>query len=245
MLLDHTNEVLCELRKRTDRVILFYSGGKDSITLLHLIRQHQFKEVVCVYMAFIKGLSHNRHLLDWVKPQTLLEVQHWATTEYLSKNYMRMQTKTEVKQLKQADIENYVRAKTGIDWIITGMKQCDSINRRVMLRQFESDAIDNKGKRVHPLSRWTNKQVWSFLRISKLPMPIQYEPGKSSQGIDLDAGVLKWFKDHHKADYDKIISVFPLAESNLMYEHDKVSSIHASNNSARKNKKRPVQSPKD
>jgi 3'-phosphoadenosine 5'-phosphosulfate sulfotransferase (PAPS reductase)/FAD synthetase len=245
--LQHTEEVIKDLRARTDEVILFYSAGKDSITCLHLLRKYKFKRIVCVYMAFIKGLTHNRHLLDWVTTENeLLEVTHWGTATYVAQNFMRIANKVKAKPVKWIDIENYVKSKTGIQWMVTGMKQGDSLNRRLMLRRFHMEAIDLKMKRAHILSHWKNTEVRSYLTMARLPQPVKYDFGKSSQGIDLNPPCMKWFKKNHPADYQKILQVFPLADAmTLENEPIKVPKVRAGNAKPRRNKKSSIQPKND
>lgn len=212
--LRHTEEVLARLSSFTDKVVLFYSCGKDSIALLHLCRK-RFKEVVCVYMEFVPGLTHNQRLLDHVAPNKLLRLPHWMTSHYIANNYMRIHNRIETKKIKLADVEAYARAQTGIEWIVTGMKQSDSLNRRLMMRNFDMQAIQEQYKKAHPLSVWKNSEVLSYIKQNRLPQPIKYVEGRS-QGIDLSAACLAFLKKHHPADYQKILKVFPLADSLLI-----------------------------
>ena len=84
--IDHANEVIASVRQKTDRAILFYSCGKDSEVLLDLMAPH-FKEIVCVFMYFVKGLDHIDNYLRAVKARyanvTILQVPHWTLTRVL------------------------------------------------------------------------------------------------------------------------------------------------------------------
>ena len=56
--LERAKQVIDEVAKQTDEIILFHSlSGKDSITLLDLVYP-KFKRVVCVFMYIVKGLDH-------------------------------------------------------------------------------------------------------------------------------------------------------------------------------------------
>ena len=88
--IDHANEVIASVRQKTDRAILFYSCGKDSEVLLDLMAPH-FKEIVCVFMYFVKGLDHIDNYLRAVKARyanvTILQVPHWTLTRVLRLGY--------------------------------------------------------------------------------------------------------------------------------------------------------------
>ncbi|MDK7376041.1 MULTISPECIES: phosphoadenosine phosphosulfate reductase family protein [Weeksella] len=54
--LEHANKVISTVRDRSNRAILFYSAGKDSIVLLDLMAK-QFDEVVCAFINFSKSFN--------------------------------------------------------------------------------------------------------------------------------------------------------------------------------------------
>ena len=61
-MLDRAKEIIEDVAKETDSVILLHSmSGKDSIALMDLVYPH-FKRVLCVYMYVVPNLSHiNRY----------------------------------------------------------------------------------------------------------------------------------------------------------------------------------------
>ena len=84
--IDHANEVISLVRQKTDRAILFYSCGKDSEVLLDLMAPH-FKEIVCVFMYFVKGLDHIDNYLQAAKSRytniKIMQVPHWNLSRAL------------------------------------------------------------------------------------------------------------------------------------------------------------------
>ena len=153
--IDHANEVIASVRQKTDRAILFYSCGKDSEVLLDLMAPH-FKEIVCVFMYFVKGLDHIDNYLRAVKARyanvTILQVPHWTLTRVLRCGLYCIPNPN-VKLLSLKDVDESVRMKTGISYSFYGMKQSDGMNRCLMLRGYENEAISNTNK-VYPLSKW-------------------------------------------------------------------------------------------
>ena len=174
--IDHANEVIASVRQKTDRAILFYSCGKDSEVLLDLMAPH-FKEIVCVFMYFVKLLS-----------------------------------------LK--DVDESVRMKTGISYSFYGMKQSDGMNRCLMLRGYENEAISNTNK-VYPLSKWKKSDVMAYIKAKKLPEPISYNKNKS-QGLTFLPEVFDYLRRHYPQDLEKIYKVFPLSRNILLrYDEEK------------------------
>ena len=181
--IDHANEVIASVRQKTDRAILFYSCGKDSEVLLDLMAPH-FKEIVCVFMYFVKGLDHIDNYLRAVKARyanvTILQVPHWTLTRVLRCGLYCIPNPN-VKLLSLKDVDESVRMKTGISYSFYGMKQSDGMNRCLMLRGYENEAISNTNK-VYPLSKWKKSDVMAYIKAKKLPEPISYNKNKS-QGL--------------------------------------------------------------
>lgn len=189
--IDHANEVIASVRQKTDRAILFYSCGKDSEVLLDLMAPH-FKEIVCVFMYFVKGLDHIDNYLRAVKARyanvTILQVPHWTLTRVLRCGLYCIPNPN-VKLLSLKDVDESVRMKTGISYSFYGMKQSDGMNRCLMLRGYENEAISNTNK-VYPLSNLP--EVFDYLRR------------------------------HYPQDLEKIYKVFPLSRNILLrYDEEK------------------------
>ena len=79
--LTHAQQAINTARQQTSRVILFYSGGKDSLVLLDLLSPI-FDEVVCVFMYFVKDLAHiNKYLVHAERNYSntqVLQVPHFV-----------------------------------------------------------------------------------------------------------------------------------------------------------------------
>lgn len=217
----HTAVVLNYLRSQTSEVILFYSGGKDSVVLLDLLSKH-FDKVYCVLMEFLPGLRHLQPGADWVKKYPnaeLIRLQHWMTTYYMKHNYYCFpQTNKNFRALKLKDIEEKAKKLTGCQWIVFGHKKSDSMHRLLMLRGYKFDAINEKGKKVYPLAAWSKKLALRYIEVHDLFNPVKYSD-KNAQGVDLTLDVFLWLRQHYPDDLEKIFKIFPFSRS-ILYEHD-------------------------
>lgn len=221
-LVNHTNQVISVVRIKTDRAILFYSCGKDSIAMLNLIAPH-FKEVVCVFMYFVPGLDHIERFINYSKAKypntTFMQVPHWNLTWILREGVYCKEDPT-VKTKTLADTISYVKAKTGINYCFLGMKQADSLNRRLMLKSYDLEAINEKSGSVYPLTKWSNKDVKQYIKMNHLPEPVSYTKQKKSQGLGFDIDVFLYLRQHYPNDLKKILKAFPLSEQ-ILFEHDR------------------------
>jgi len=214
-----TRQTIDLVRQQSDRVILFYSTGKDSIAMLDMVAPH-FKEVVCVYMYFVPALDHIDRYINHAKSLypnvTFLQVPHWNLT-WILREGIYCKPNPKVKTMTVKDVDENVRMKTGINFSFYGMKKSDSLNRRLMLNRYEN-GISVTGK-AYPLAEWKNGDVLSYIKLKKLPQPIQYSTHKRSQGLGFDIDVLLYLRKHFSQDLAKILTAFPEAEQ-ILYEYD-------------------------
>ena len=205
--------IIEELKKQTDKVVLFYSGGKDSIVLLDLLSRH-FKEVNLLFMYFVKGLEHIEKYVTWAEKKYNVKVKkvpHWILSRMYNESYYRLHTAQKVPNVKLIDIENAAKKHFDCEWIVTGMKKNDSLNRRLMLNTWYMGAINLKSKRACPLSNWRKNDCLYYIKQNKLPMPISYD-SKNSSGAALTPEFLTYCKTHYPKDYEKVLQQFPFAE---------------------------------
>jgi len=214
----HTQQVIDTVRKKTNRVLLFYSCGKDSIALLHWCAKN-FSEVVCVFMYFVKDLEHINKFINFSKKQypniSFIQRPHYALT-YINKSGLFCSPQN-TRVLKLSDIIQSVRLETQIEYVFLGMKQSDSMNRRIMLRQYELQAISPTNL-VYPFSLWKDKDVLRYISNNRLPKPIQYS-NKKSNGITFDLDVYLYLREHYPNDLQKILDVYPLSEK-ILFDYD-------------------------
>ena len=217
----HAKTVISLVRQQTNEAILFYSGGKDSLALLDLIAP-QFDRVVCVFMYFVKDLEHINKFLKIIErypSAELLQTPHFVlSTVYREGMFCvpdKSMPKTDLKKVRAK-----VQAETGIDWVFMGMKQSDSLHRRLMLRGYREQAICDASTTAYPLSLWKKGEVLAYLKHRKLPMPIDYGIKSNSSGLVFDARVFNYLRTNYPKDLEKIYAKFPLSQQ-ILFEYDR------------------------
>lgn len=120
--------------------------------------------------------------------------------------------------MRLKDIDESLRLSTGINYSFFGMKKADSLNRRVMLMGYDNQAINYKTGKVYPLSNWKNGDVLKYLKLNKLPDPIQYGK-KASNGVGFNIECFLYLREHYPNDLKLIFKTFPQSEQ-ILYEYD-------------------------
>lgn len=222
--MDKALSIIKQVTKSTDRVILFHSAsGKDSIALLDLIAPY-FKEIVCVYMYVVKDLSHINRYINYAckKYENIkyIQIPHFGVYSYRRIGYMGCVKNEKQKLYNMAQLTEIVREKYNIDWAFFGFKQSDSMNRRLMLRTYEMNGINEAQKKCYPLSEYKNCDVLAYINKSGLIQPETYGGKYQSSGTDItDINYLLFLRDKYPNDLQKVINEYPLVERKL-FEYD-------------------------
>ncbi len=111
-----------------------------------------------------------------------------------------------------------MQLKTGIEWTLYGMKKADSMNRNLMLRGYELEAINEATKSAYPLSLWKDKEVLRYIELNRLPKPIDYEGKKRSNGVGFDPDVFLYLRKYYPGDLQKILIQFPM----ILFDYDRM-----------------------
>lgn len=222
-MLNRAQQIIEQIAQKTSKVILFHSmSGKDSIALLNLLYPH-FDRVVCVFMYVVKDLDHIARYMHYINKKypkaQIIQIPHFSLFSYIKTGYLGHTQNEKQRLYTLANLTDNIREKTNIEWAVFGFKQSDSMNRRVMLRTYQDEAINEKNKKVYPLSTYKNADIIEYIKAEKLITPEKYDNSQSS-GTDItDLNYLLFLRNHYPNDLKKIINEFPLVERKL-YEYD-------------------------
>lgn len=205
------NEVVRTASKLTKKILVGFSGGKDSAATLDLCFQH-FPVVQPYFMYIVKGLEFQERTLRYYEKRykcNIIRIPHFMASDFMQGGSFRMPDFS-VPTVKTIDIYNYLRNQTGIYWIAGGERIADSIVRRAMIKH--SGAIDRKRGRIYPLAYWNKKQVLAYVKLRRLPLSLENRVlGFSFRG--LQGKDLYKIKQAFPADYERIKNVFPLIDA--------------------------------
>ena len=207
-------DVVKTAAKMTRRVIVAYSGGKDSAVTLDLCCRY-FDRVDAFFMYFVKGLSFQEAQLRWAEKKyglSILRVPHFDLSNWLACGTFRPADES-VPIVTIKDIYGYVRRETGSHWIAAGERIADSIWRRAMMKK--SGSIDAGRGRVYPVAHWRKSDVMAYVKRSRLKVsPESAVLGFSFRSLMPEE--LAKVREHYPDDYAKIEAAFPLLQANML-----------------------------
>jgi len=191
--------ILREVAGQFDRPALLFSGGKDSICLVHLALKafrpgkfpfplvhvdtgHNFKEAIDYRDALASDLGEElivRYVADTIRKKKLQD----GKGKFPSRNALQTYTLLDVIEEFGFDAciggarrdEEKARAKERIFSVRDEFGQWDPKMQRPELWNMYNGKI-NKGEnvRVFPISNWTELDVWNYIRREGIALPSIY-----------------------------------------------------------------------
>lgn len=201
--LDHLEaeaiHIMREVAGQFERPALLFSGGKDSITLVHLALKafrpgklpfplvhvdtgHNFPEVLEFRDKMAQELGEKlivRKVEDTIKRQGLQD----GKGKFPSRNALQTYTLLEVIEEFEFDAciggarrdEEKARAKERIFSVRDEFGQWDPKKQRPELWNIYNGRIDQgENVRVFPISNWTELDVWNYIKREKIELPHIY-----------------------------------------------------------------------
>lgn len=138
-------------------------------------------------------------------------VPHWDLGRLLKYGVLRphINGAEKLRQTRAKDVQRALTQRTGISWFAYGEKGSDSYARLFFTRH--EDGVRASQGRLYPIRDWKDGDVRTYLRARRIPIPERFGKRRVS-GVDLQPATLAHIKQHHPADYRRILEVFPWAE---------------------------------
>jgi sulfate adenylyltransferase subunit 2 len=218
--------ILREVAGQFERPALLFSGGKDSIVLVHLAKKafrpgrfpfplvhidtgHNFPEVLAFRDQLAAELGEKlvvRSVEDTIRKQQLRD----GSGKFPSRNPLQTYTLLEVIEEFEFDAciggarrdEEKARAKERIFSIRDEFGQWDPKRQRPELWNIYNGRIQ-KGEnvRVFPISNWTELDVWHYIQRENIALPSIYF-GHPRTCVVLPSGQLLGLSEHLRLDDD-------------------------------------------
>ena len=221
--------IMREVAAQFDKPALLFSGGKDSITLVHLAMKafapmkipfplvhidtgHNFPEALAYRNFLAKEIGAElivRKVEDTIQKQNLTEPKG----KFASRNWLQTHTLLETIEEFQFDAciggarrdEEKARAKERFFSVRDDFGQWDPKLQRPELWKIYNGKI-NKGEnvRVFPISNWTELDVWNYIKKENIQLPSIYF-SHEREVLEYE-GQLIAVSDFIKIDEDDVIS---------------------------------------
>ncbi len=205
-----TADKLREAAKSHPRVLVSFSGGKDSSVCLDLALRSGFTEVVPFFMYLVPGLSFIDQRLEEAERRfgvKVIHVPHWANYAYIKEELFctRPYHLDDLPEVKLPELYSMLHLQTGINLIINGGKKSDGLWRKRFIW-----SVRNKANIMHPIDDWNKWDVYAYLKARNIPVPQEsIDMGAKGAGVDLHPDSLLWIYDNHPDDFRKIERVYP------------------------------------
>ena len=196
---DEAIYIMREVAAQFEKPAILFSGGKDSITLVHLARKAFFPAKVPFPMLHI-DTGHNFEetveFRDWLAQETGIQLivryvqdsidrgkVKEETGKYASRNVLQTVTLLDAIEELKLDAciggarrdEEKARAKERIFSVRDDFGQWNAKKQRPELFDMLNGKINiGENVRVFPISNWTELDVWNYIKEEGLALPSIY-----------------------------------------------------------------------
>ena len=203
-------------RMMTDRVLVSYSGGKDSVATLDLCSRY-FPKVAAFFMYMVPDLAFQERTLKWAEARygiEILRLPHFGISQMLRRGSYAVPD-WNLSEVSVAETYAYVREQVGIHWIAAGQRIADSIPRRQMI--IHDGTINAKRGVLFPLAHWRKAHVTAYIKQQDLRVSeearILGHSFRSLRPLEL------WtLKQHYPGDYERIRAFYPMTEASVKWQ---------------------------
>ena len=220
-LLTEARDRLAAGAREFDHVLIAYSGGRDSSSILHMARDFwPIEQIHCYHYFTIPHLVRVYEEKVYDLPDKYGVPVHQIPARDLfdaSDGALFVMPEAVVPDLCNfnfGDAARLARGRTGLEFIATGAKRDDGVGgttgRAVLQRHNISGPV------VFPLENWSQVDVLEYMAENDLTLHSQDE---ESSGLDLCAKPICHLYDCHREDYEEYVKMFPLAEAVIWHRH--------------------------
>jgi phosphoadenosine phosphosulfate reductase len=159
-----------------------------------------------VFLYFVKGLSFQEKVIQYYERRYKIKINRFPHNDV--KFIMERDKK---RKIGQADMENFLRDKFDISFIIYGYRKDESLQRRGMMAHLDH-GIDWKYKKIYPLAEWREPHIRKYVKQKRLVLPDSYRMGYRDIN-SLKGDALMYIYNNFPEDYRKIITLYPHIEA--------------------------------
>lgn len=223
--IERSEDLVDRMAKENPTCMISFSRGKDSIAAYLAIRE-KFENVVPYFYTVVPGLEFVEESLAYYEKLMGRRILRFTSPGYYSRINSFMYQPPDTIAMIQAlglvshshdDIQMGVCSDEGLDYETTfnalGMRAKDSMQRTLYFQK--NGPVNYTRKLFYPVWDWDKQRVVDTIRRSGWKLPIDYKYFSAS----FDGLYLKYLlpiKQHFPRDWERIITIFPLAELEIL-----------------------------
>lgn len=229
-----SEEVRRRLVSEAPRLVLKFSGGKDSLALAQAMLEAGYppQRMILVYHYWVPGLELVERSLAHYERHfgvRIVRVPHVALYQILASAYFQPPHRAlvldeefgdmigRIRRLGLEDVTRWVvedlarkDAAWGGAWIALGVRAADSSMRRLFFKRHGS-WIEKK-RTAYPIWDWRGADIRAALERGRIPLPPDYPIwGRSFDGIDYR--FLVGLRERAPRDYERVLAIWPGIEA--------------------------------
>lgn len=224
---DATDALCTEIAKKSRGVCFLGVSGKDSLCSWLQLRRY-FKRIIPFNCSAVPGMSFNERKLEYYEEEfdrriiRMLDGSIWHSLYGMV--YQTLQgvfdlgVNTDFYEFGKLDVVDTLRREFGLPkaWCAFGINASDSIDRHIYVMKVEGR---NDGNRTfYPCYDWSRNDIMKSLEDSGLKLPSEYKYSRFSMPAMPCATYNRILREHYPADYERLLSLFPLMEAKTVRE---------------------------
>jgi phosphoadenosine phosphosulfate reductase len=171
------------LQRFGGKIALAWTGGKDSTTTLHLLRDLCGGQVPIPVLNIDTSVKFKEiyDFRDWIAQEWQLNLRVERNEEAL-KEIKVAENKEECCLRLKAQVISRAMVKYGWQALITGMRWDEQPDRA--RDEYFSPRQDPPHTRVHPILHFSEMDIWQYIKEKAVPYCILYRKGYRSLGCE-------------------------------------------------------------
>jgi phosphoadenosine phosphosulfate reductase len=186
-LAEQSRREVADMLSRCQNPYLAFSGGKDSVLMLHLVRQVTGGTAVPAIWEDEWETRHTHDILDYIEREwgtRLIRVRSATDPEF----FRRYGVHSVLNQAVRIDhtVPSWLDYRTisDFDGFFVGMRKDESTKRMYALQKATRHLKTFEMVRCAPIADWTYRDVWAYTAHHNLPINGRY-PRLIEIGVDL------------------------------------------------------------
>lgn len=178
--------------------VIAFSGGKDSLIVLDLVRQIRPD----IEAVFCNTGNEYKETVPYARSfENVTELHPEKSFMQCFKEYGLPQMKSKAKShgnqccnwLKEKPATEYY-LNVGVDLVFTGLTSDESRNRMMFLKRMGHTYFYKRDKynKCHPIYNWSEEEVWLYIKMNKLAYNPIYDMGIPRCGCRYCTAYLSW-----------------------------------------------------